>query len=231
MSLRTRTVSISALVFTWLYLVHEVAAAELVAVINKNVGDQEIWGVLTSPMDLHGPVIAKVKAGERFIAVAFPTDELWPVYLQSGVRGWMPREKIRPLSNARLPKLAFRREDVLQWATGEPAEAVHQNVDYGRIVEQAITGDPKALTEFFDSGRFMDGAAAEAHDEVTWGVFHLVGDEKFSRFVRDASTRTQKIVKDYLTNPGVSYPISKPIPYVRRYFPKTYRLIFRKPQQ
>jgi hypothetical protein len=72
----------------------------------------------------------------------------------------------------------------------------------------------------------MDGAAAEAHDEVTWGIFHLAGDETFSRFVRDAPMPTQKIVKDYLANPGVTHPISKPIPYIKRYFPKTYGLLF-----
>ena len=147
------------------YPVQIVLAGEFVAVINKNVGEEEVRGVLTDRNDLNGPVIAKVKAGERFIAVQAPDDELWEVYLQSGVSGWMPRDRIRLLPHARLPKLSFRREDVLRSATGEPAEAVKQNADYGRIVAQAITGDPKALKEFFDCGRFMDGAAAEAHDE------------------------------------------------------------------
>jgi hypothetical protein len=196
-----------------------ISARECTAVIDQADSEAEVRGVITDPSQSQGPVLAKIKAGERFIAVeGQPGDETWSVYLQSGVFGWMRPEKIRLLRNEPLPKLTFRREDVLQWATGEPAEALHQNADYGRIVTRAMTGNAKALTVFFQCGRFMDGAAAEAHDEITWAVFHLVGDVAFSRFVRDAPSQSREVVKDYLTSPNVTYPISQPIPYINVIF-------------
>ncbi len=55
--------------------------------------------------------------------------------------------------------------------------------NYARDTRRAARGDFKALRKFFKVAENVDGAAAESFDGVTTIVCHLLGDEKFAKFL------------------------------------------------
>jgi hypothetical protein len=91
---------------------------------------------------------------------------------------------------------------------------------------QISDGDVKAYAQFNSLTPFMDGAAGEGHSWYKWMLLHVAGDETFARFLRGQPEKVRKRISGSFSEPGDTEPISKPKPYIRRYFPKTYKVLF-----
>jgi hypothetical protein len=194
-------------------------AAEYTAVIDDPDG-------FTNLRQAPGPsarVIAKVQAGEKFVARGSAEEDWWHVKLDSGVEGYMHKSRIKMLEKRAPGKLSYsRKQAVITDRKSEAAtHAAGLGVDYAAISKNAADGDHAALAKFFALERDMDGAAAESHYAAMWAMFHVVGDDKFADFLSLQTAAVRKHIRDILTEPFVTYPIDEPIPYLRRYFPKS----------
>ena len=74
----------------------------------------------------------------------------------------------------------------------------------------------------------MDGAAAETYVTVWWRLFHVAGDEIFANYLKNSPEKTRESYRDTFSIVGGDAfdPISKPKPYIKRHFPKSYRILF-----
>src|SRR6476660_3591181 len=195
----------------------------------------------TNVRDYNGKVLAKVKAGERFIA-AKPWnqsgDSKWSVCLKSGITGFMDKNRIHLLPDEPLMKLnhdarkkEWRKFQSLRNAEGnETASAAKgRGLDYFKVLAAASNGNKKALAQFFSLAEFMDGAAAEGYFPDASAVFHLVGDKTFSNFVRELPVADQVGIRGTVMG-GLSeeeFANGADINYLQRYFPETTKLLFR----
>ena len=72
----------------------------------------------------------------------------------------------------------------------------------------------------------MDTSAAEEYYPERWVLLHVVGDERFARFLSTQPAKVRENIGVTLSSPGDTEPISKPKPYVKRYFPKSLSVTF-----
>jgi hypothetical protein len=191
--------------------------------------------------DYDGKVIAKVKAGERFVG-AKPWnqsgDSKWSVCLKSGITGFMDKSRIHLLPDEPLMKLnhdarkkEWRKFQSLRNAEGNEtaSQAKGRGLDYFKVLAAASNGNKKALAQFFSLAEFMDGAAAEGYFPDASAVFHLVGDKTFSNFVRGLPLADQVGVRGTVMG-GLSeeeFANGADVNYLQRYFPETTKLLFR----
>src|SRR3954451_799865 len=100
-------------------------------------------------------------------------------------------------------------------AAGECVRAGrHAGIDYPGAVDRAIGGDREALATLFrftDSG-WCDGAAAEGHSAILFGLLQRWGDRSFSRVLRAQKRSVRKAVFDAVSAmPGwnrSTYPLT-----------------------
>ncbi len=191
--------------------------------------------------DPHGSVIvpcdrggtAKLKAGEHFLADRAPYG--WSVYLKSGCNGFIGKAELQLLPNEPLMKLNYDQQKT-QWQKwqsardrdlGEAGSAFKgRGLNYFKILTAASNGDQKAMVAFYSvcAGE-MDGAAAEGCFVNGWELFHVIGDETFAKFLSGQPVKMRERIAGILSS-GDTDPISKPKPYIKRYFPKSYGILF-----
>jgi uncharacterized delta-60 repeat protein len=195
----------------------------------------------TNVRDYDGKVLAKVKAGERFIA-AKPwnqsDDPKWSVCLKSGITGFMDKNRIHLLPDEPLMKLNYdaRKKEWRKLQSKRVTEndeiasqAKGHGVDYNKTLVRASEGNLKALTQFFSLAQFMDGAAAEGYFPEAWELFHVVGDKTLAKFVRGLPLGDQVGVRGTLIG-GLSeeeFGNGADVDYLQRYFPETTKILFR----
>jgi hypothetical protein len=179
-------------------------------------------------------ITATLKAGEHFLAAPAPNG--WNVYLKSGCNGFIDKVDLQLLPNEPLMKLNYGRQKKLwqKWQSAPDSElgeaassAKGRGFDYYEVLTAASNGDKKAMARFFAACRSMDGAAAEGCFVNGWELFHIVGDETFAKFLSGQSAKVREKIAGILSSADTE-PISKPKPYIRRYFPKSYRILFTK---
>ena len=95
------------------------------------------------------------------------------------------------------------------WAAGPCIRAAnHAGIDYADALDRAIAEDPRGLATLFrftDSG-WCDGAAAEGHCVILFGLLQRWGDHRFSRALRAQKTPIRKAV----FNAVAAFPDFKP---------------------
>jgi hypothetical protein len=96
--------------------------------------------------------------------------------------------------------------ELREWAAGSCIRAgKHAGIDYARSLDRAIALDPAGLTallRFTDTGWF-DGAAAEGHCAILFGLLQRWGDRPFSRVLRTQKRPIRKAVMGAITTfPG-----------------------------
>lgn len=176
---------------------------------------------------------ATLKGGEHFLVNRITNG--WAVYLKSGCRGFMEKADLQLLPNEPLMKLNFDQEKKswrkLQSARDDQlgeAGFVFKGLglNYFKILTAASNGDENAMALFYLAcGGATDGAPAEDCFGRGWELFHVIGDETFAKFVSGQGAKMLNRIAEILSS-GDQEPISKPKPYVKRYFPKTYELLF-----
>ena len=101
--------------------------------------------------------------------------------------------------------------ELREWAAGPCVTAgKHAGIDYAHSLDRAIARDPAglaALFRFTDTGWF-DGAAAEGHCVILFGLLQRWGDRPFSRVLRAQKRPVRKAVVDAISS--FSYPTWKP---------------------
>ena len=190
----------------------------------------------TNVRDRDRKVIAKVKAGERFIAEPRTESKQWEVYLKSGITGWMDRNRIRLLPDEPLMKFNYdaRKKEWRKLQSKRVTEndeiasqAKGHGVDYNKTLLRASEGNLKALTQFFSLAQFMDGAAAEGYFPEAWELFHVVGDKTFAGFLRRLPLDEQIGIRRTVTGVASDEQGIKGPDYFQRNFPETTKIFFR----
>ncbi len=166
-------------------------------------------------------VVAKVEKGEVFeyedVAAETPPEWL-KVTTKSGKSGYMRSDRIR---------MHFTMKDL---ADGGPDDEINlygkrAGIEYYPMARAAARGEEKEMKLFFGITD-TDGAAAEAHCAVMGIVLHLLGDEKFFKFL-------SKQPADYVTafqegfEPVITYWPFEPEAYVKANFPKSAKYLLR----
>src|SRR6266436_655419 len=195
----------------------------------------------TNVRDYDRKVIAKVKAGERFVAAkpwSQSDDPKWNVRLKSGITGFMDKNRIHLLPDEPLMRLNYdaRKKEWRKLQSKRVTEndeiasqAKGHGVDYNKTLLRASEGNLKALTQFFSLAQFMDGAAAEGYFPEAWELFHVVGDKTLAKFLRGLPLGDQVGVRGTLIG-GMSeeeFANGADVDYLQRYFPETTKILFR----
>jgi Bacterial SH3 domain len=145
------------------------------------------------------PVIATVKTGEPFTFEREGDDDWCKVTLASGKTGWMHLSRIRLYFTEK--DLPTREEDpageseIEQFARG-------QGFNYVADTRRAARGDSKALKRFFTLAQNADGAAAESIGGVPTAVYHILGDEKFAKFLLAQPLPYRMMVRNRILSDG-----------------------------
>jgi hypothetical protein len=164
-------------------------------------------------------VIATVKTGEPFEFECQEEAEWCKVTLRSGKTGWMHCSRIL---------LHFTEGDLPAREKGGLSEiedlAKRRGFDYATTTRRAARGDSKALKQFFALAKDVDGAAAESYAGMPTTVYHILGDQKFARFLKDQPLAYRMMVRNSILNDGLMAPA---ILYLRQHFPETTKTLFR----
>ena len=176
---------------------------------------------------------ATIKPGERFIASCDEKD--CDVYLKSGISGTIPRNRIRVLPDEPLAKLNYesckkewrklqskpiKNTDVVAYS----AKKYHGVANYYKTLLQASEGDAKAFAQF-DSLSHMDGEAGEGHEETTWVLLHVAGDDTFAKLLAGQSSNVREGYAEFFADFGTAF-FSIPKAYIKLHFPKTYAILY-----
>jgi Bacterial SH3 domain len=144
-------------------------------------------------------VIATVKTGEPFTFESENDPDWYKVTLKSGKSGWMHLSRIRLYFTEK--DLPSREED----PTGESEIdqfARGRGLDYAAVTRRAARGDAKALKQFFSLAQDADGAAAESIGGVPTAVYHILGDEKFAKFLLAQPLPYRMMVRNRILSDG-----------------------------
>ena len=167
-------------------------------------------------------LIATIKSGEPFTVQREKDDEWCKVTLKSGKSGWIPLSRIR---------LHFTEKD-LPIDEKDPAGlseidefALGKGFHYARDTRRAARGNAKELKKFFELAQDADGAAAESISGMPTVVYHLLGDEKFAKFLATQPLPFRMMVRNRILSDGLIPPGGL---YLSRHFPQTAQLLFRR---
>ena len=167
-------------------------------------------------------VIATVKAGEPFTFERENDADWCKVTLASGKSGWMHLSRIRLYFTEKdLPtneKDPAGESEIEQFARG-------RGFDYAAVTRRATRGDTRALKQFFSLAQDADGAAAESIGGVPTVVYHILGDEKFAKFLIAQPLPYRMMVRNRILSDGLIPPASL---YLSRHFPQTAKALFQR---
>jgi Bacterial SH3 domain len=167
-------------------------------------------------------VVATVKTGEPFSFEWSDDSDWYKVTLASGKFGWMQLSRIR---------LYFTEKD-LPTNEKDPAGSSEidefargRGFDYPAGTRRAARGNAKALKQFFALAQAADGAVAESIAGIPTVVYHLLGDERFAKFLVAQSLPDRMMVRNLIAHDGLMPPASM---YLSRHFPQTAKALFQR---
>jgi hypothetical protein len=167
-------------------------------------------------------VIATVKTGEPFTFESGNDADWCKVTLASGKSGWMHISRIRlHFTEKDLPsreKDPAGESEIDQFARG-------RGFNYAAVTRRAARGDGKALKQFFSLAQDADGAAAESISGVPTVVYHILGDEKFAKFLLAQPLPYRMMVRNRILSDGLMPPANA---YLSRHFPLTAKVLFQR---
>jgi Bacterial SH3 domain len=166
-------------------------------------------------------VVATIKNNQPFEFESEKEGAEWiKVKLASGQSGWMHYSRI---------VMFFEEKDLPDKHGADDELGIYGRAHgfvYARVARNAAKGDPASLKKYFGITD-TDGAAAEEHSSVLAMVFHLVGDTRFASFLGAQALAYQLEVRKLFLQHDVTYPFET-VEYLRRHFPKTTRILFRR---
>ncbi|MEO7724852.1 MAG: hypothetical protein ABIU29_09240 [Chthoniobacterales bacterium] len=95
--------------------------------------------------------------------------------------------------------------------------AQRQGFNYAKDTRRAARGDAKALRKFFQIAHDADGAAAESITGMPTVVYHLLGDEKFAKFLAAQPLAYRMMVRNMVGDQEFigDFPLSARLLYQR----------------
>jgi len=182
------------------------------------LGGPSAAGELRKEKSADAPVFAIVRPGAPFSFEPDEDSEWGKVTLDSGKSGWLPLGQVR---------LFYDENDLPEKdpsGLSEIDEAARaRGFDYVKVTRLAAKGDATRLKQFFSLAQAADGAAAESITGMPTVVYHLLGDEKFAKFVSTQSVTDQALMRNIVVGDGSIPPASL---YLKRHFPETTRVLF-----
>ena len=73
---------------------------------------------------------------------------------------------------------------------------------------------------------FVMAIVRQARSEEVKSAGQLVGDKTFAKFLRGQPKKRVEEIADNFSDGGVTDPVSEPLPYMQRHFPKSYELLY-----
>jgi hypothetical protein len=203
---------------TCLFAFAPLVQAQRIGVINNPTGSVDV----RAEKSAEAAVIATVKTGEPFTFEREGDDEWCKVTVASGKSGWMDLSRVRLyFTEKNLPideKDPAGESEIEQFARG-------RGFRYARDTRRAARGDFQALKKFFEIAQDADGAAAESIGGVPTVVYHLLGDEKFAKFLSAQPLPFRMMVRNRILSDGLISPAGL---YLSRHFPQTAQFLFRR---
>ncbi|HEX4631846.1 MAG TPA: hypothetical protein VH188_12875 [Chthoniobacterales bacterium] len=89
-----------------------------------------------------------------------------------------------------------------EWAAGPCVRAAKQTgIDYAHCLDRALANDPAGLTALFrfTATGWFDGAAAEGHCAILFGLLQRWGDRPFARVLGAEKRSVRKAVFDAIS--------------------------------
>ena len=196
----------------------QLVQAQRAAVIDDPAGSVDV----RADKNADAAVIATVKTGEPFTFECENGAEWCKVTLNSGKSGWMQLSSIRlHFTEKNLPSLKkdpAGESEIDHFAHG-------RGLNYAAVTRRAARGDGKALKQFFSLAQNADGAAAESIGGVPTVVYHILGDEKFAKFLLAQPLPYRMMVRNRILSDGLMPPASV---YLSRHFPLTAKALFQR---
>ncbi len=228
-----RKTSLVTLILIGCYCVPSLVRAQETVMATINGQDEYR---ISGSTECGGEATLTIKPGERFIARELSHGEgYWEVYLKSGISGSIPRNRIRLLPDEPLAKLNYesckkewrklqskpiKNTDVVAYS----AKKYHGVANYYKTLVQASEGDAKAFAQF-NSLYHMDGEAGEGHEETTWVLLHVAGDDTFAKLLAGQSSNVREGYAGFFADFGTAF-FSIPKAYIKLHFPKTYAILY-----
>ena len=210
--------AICFVLFACLFAFAPLAQAQRAGVINDPAGFVDV----RAEKNADAAVIATVKTGEPFTFESENDADWCKVTLASGKSGWMQLNSIRLYFTEKdLPareKDPAGESEIEQFASG-------RGLKYAAVTRRAARGDGKALKQFFSLAQDADGAAAESIGGVPTVVYHILGDEKFAKFLLAQPLPYRMMVRNRILSDGLMPPASL---YLSRHFPLTAKTLFQR---
>ena len=210
--------SVLCLVIGCAFVFAQLAMAERAGVIDDPAGSVDV----RAEKSADAAVIATVKTGEPFTFESANDADWCKVTLASGKSGWMQLNSIRlHFTEKNLPsreKDPAGESEIEQFASG-------RGLNYAAVTRRAARGDGKALKQFFSLAQDADGAAAESIGGLPTVVYHILGDEKFAKFLLAQPLPYRMMVRNRILSDGLMPPANL---YLSRHFPLTARALFQR---
>lgn len=185
------------------------------------IDDPDGFTNLRSKQSTSAPVVAKVNKGEVFeFEHAGSEPAVWvKVKLANGKTGWMHGSRVR--FHATMDELSDSgpEDEINVWGRG-------RKIDYYPLARAAAKGDTKAMQKYFGIDD-TDGAAAETHCMTLNSVIHLIGDERFAKFLSDQTPGYLENVREHFVSELTLWPF-EPKEYLRLHFQKTSKVLLAK---
>ena len=173
---------------------------------------------LRAEQNANAPITVTVKRNAPFTYECEPKSEWCKVTHRSGESGWLERDAIRyHYTEKDLPQAA---DDPKNQSELSQFGRSH-GFNFYATVRAAARGDAKALKRFFAMCREVDGGAAESFAGVPTLVYHVLGDTRFAAFLKTQPVEFWAMVRNSIAS-------ASNIAYLRRHFPETVRVLFRR---
>jgi hypothetical protein len=204
--------------FACVFVFEPLAQAQRTGVISDSGGCVDV----RAEKSADAGVIATVKTGEAFTFERGGDDEWCKVTLASGKSGWMQFSSIRlHFTEKDLPtdkKDPASESEIDQLARG-------RGLSYAAVTRRAACGDNKALKQLFTLANDADGAAAESISGVSTVVYHILGDERFAKFLLAQPLPYRMMVRNRILSERPMRPANV---YLSHHFPLTANALFQR---
>lgn len=133
--------------------------------------------------------------------------------------------QIRLARNAEFKRLTFKNKDVLALAKDEVVElANRKGIHYRQVVKKALEKDAASLSILLQATKWMDGAAAETHSEILWGLLHIWDDQPFCVVLMKQPKKIQQLIFDNLIYESPDDSNTHSNSYLQKFFPNISKL-------
>jgi hypothetical protein len=201
----------------------------------KNTYSQEYLAQINQNIDscvftINSEKLEYIYKNDTFLTYKFNDDVIyWPIWTKNGNYGSLPKYMIKLISDSINFKIITNVEKLQEAACHKHTTDNFNliSVNYCELIKRIINKDYEALSMFFCLTDKLEGALAETHSADSWDIFNYFSDKEFYHFLKSQDVGDQINISQYLTQPNVTYPITKIKDYFIRFYPLTWTIVER----